>query len=204
MFLLVTGASGAGKSTARRAIASRVADEIESVELHDVVEVPALPTLAWRQQATEAVVRRAIRLEAQGRHLLLSGDPVAPGEVLAAPSADQLSGVAACLLDVNADAQAGRLAGRGDDPTLLPAHLAFADWMRRHARDPRHMPHVLTAGGWEAMHWERWTDIDPTDGRWAVEIIDTSEMPPEAVAAELLAWSGRVLRGRAPVLRVRQ
>ena len=50
VFLLVTGASGAGKSTARQSLA----------------------------------------LQAQGRDLLLAGDPVAAGELIAAPSADQL------------------------------------------------------------------------------------------------------------------
>jgi hypothetical protein len=116
------------------------------VELGDVFEVPRLPTLAWRQQATEAVVQRALQLQAQGRHLLLSGDPVAAGEVIAAPSATRLNGVAVCLLDVSADAQAARLGRRGDDPAPLEHHLAFADWMRGHARDPHHRPHVLSDG----------------------------------------------------------
>jgi energy-coupling factor transporter ATP-binding protein EcfA2 len=92
MFLLVTGASGAGKSTVRRAVARELPPEIECVELHDVISVPRLPTIAWRQQATEAVVGRALELQAKGRHLLLSGDPVAAGEVLAAPSAVALNG----------------------------------------------------------------------------------------------------------------
>jgi hypothetical protein len=78
MFLLVTGASGAGKSTVRRAVAPRLGDAIDCVELGDVVEVPSVPTIAWRQRATEAVVRRALELQAEDRHLLLSGDPVAP------------------------------------------------------------------------------------------------------------------------------
>jgi hypothetical protein len=52
MLLLLTGASGAGKST-------------------------------------ETVVQRALELQGVGRHVLLAGDPVAPGEVIAAPSADK-------------------------------------------------------------------------------------------------------------------
>jgi broad-specificity NMP kinase len=120
MFLLVTGASGAGKSTVRRLVAPDLAPAIECVELHDIVSVPARPDIAWRQRATEAVVRRALDLQADRRHLLLSGDPVAAGEVLAAPSAVALSAVAVCLLDVSPDAQAARLVRRGDDPALLP------------------------------------------------------------------------------------
>lgn len=67
--------------------------------------MPAAPTKAWRQQAAEAVVRRALELQAQGRHLLLAGDSVAAGEVLAAPSADRLDGVTVCLLDVNEEVE---------------------------------------------------------------------------------------------------
>jgi hypothetical protein len=126
MFLLVSGASGAGKSTARRLVADELEPEVECVELHDVVPMPRVPTLAWRQRATEAVVCHALELQhKQGRHLLLAGDPVAAGEVLAAPSADRLDGIAVCLLDVDRDAQASRLAVRGDDPALLVHRVAF-------------------------------------------------------------------------------
>src|SRR6202012_4910936 len=116
MFLLVTGASGAGKSTVRLAVAPKLGDAVECVELGDVVPVPGAPTIAWRQRATEAVVRRALELQADERHLLLSGDRVRGGEVRPAPSADQLDGFAACLLDVNRAAQTERLALRGDGP----------------------------------------------------------------------------------------
>jgi hypothetical protein len=123
----------------------------------------------------EIVVQRAVGLQAEGRHLLLAGDPVAAGEVVAAPSADKLDAIAACLLDVNAETQTARLTQRGDDPRLFDDHRAFADWMRGHARDPRHMPHVLTTNGWEAMRWERLGNLDPSNGGWAVHVIDTSE-----------------------------
>jgi hypothetical protein len=122
--------------------------------------------IAWRQRATEAVVRRALELQAEGRHLLLAGDPVAAGEVLAAPSADRLEGAAVCLLDVSADAQAARLSHRADDPSLLSHRQAFGQWMRGHARDPRHMPHVLSTNGWEAMRWERWSGSDTVNRNW--------------------------------------
>jgi hypothetical protein len=200
MFLLITGASGAGKSMVRRLIAPQLSRGIECVELHDVVRVPPAPTIAWRQRATEAVVRRALHLQAEGRHLLLSGDPVAAGEVLAAPSADRLEGIAVCLLDVSSEIQAERLLVRGDDPALLADHRAFADWMRAHARDPGHMPHVLSTSGWDAMRWERWTGIDPGDGRWAMHRLDTSRLSPEQVAAEVLTWCRGAVTGQAPVM----
>jgi hypothetical protein len=113
MFLLVSGASGAGKSTARRLVAGELEPGVECVELHDVVAMPRAPTLAWRQRATEAVVCHALKLQEDGRHVLLAGDPVAAGEVLAAPSADRLDGIAVCLLDVARDTQAARLVRGG-------------------------------------------------------------------------------------------
>jgi energy-coupling factor transporter ATP-binding protein EcfA2 len=202
MFLLVTGASGAGKSTARRAIADDLSSEVECVELGDVVPVPRHPTLAWRQEATEAVVQRALELQGAGRHLLLSGDPVAAGEVMAAPSAEELNGIADCLLDLTPESQAARLTERGDDPALLVHHRAFSAWMRGHARDPRHMLNVLTTNGWDAMRWERLA-IEPGEDRWSMRVLDTSGLSPAQVAAEVLGWCRDALAGRAPVMRPR-
>jgi hypothetical protein len=202
MFLLVSGASGAGKSTARRLVAAELKPGVKCVELHDVVPMPRLPTLAWRQRATEAVVRHALELQEQGRHLLLAGDPVAAGEVLAAPSADRLDGVVVCLLDVDRASQAARLLARGDDPALLVHHAAFADWMRGHAGDPHHRPEVLKTNGWEQMRWERWSRIHDA-GSWAMHVLDTSSLTADEVAAELLAWCRRALAGQAPAMRVR-
>jgi energy-coupling factor transporter ATP-binding protein EcfA2 len=204
VLLLVTGSSGAGKSTARRLISDELAPDTECIELAHVVTMPPVPTIAWRQQAAETVVRRAVALQAQGRHLLLAGDPVAAGEVVAAPSADELDAIAVCLLDVDADTQAGRLAERGDDPRLLADHQAFAAWMRGHARDPRHMVHVLTTNGWEAMRWERLRDLDPRDGGWAVHVVDTSALTTDQVAEQVLTWCQQALRGSVPLMRVRR
>jgi thymidylate kinase len=202
MFLLLSGASGAGKSTARRLIAGELGGEVECVELGQVVSVPTVPTLAWRQRATEAVVQRALALHAEGRHLLLAGDPVAAGEVVAAPSAAALDAIGVCLLDVSAEAQAARLRRRGDDPGRLGDHRAFADWMRAHARDPRHMPQVLSTNGWEAMCWERLASIDSSSGDWAMHVMDTSNRSKDDVAEQALTWCRRALRGQAPLIRL--
>jgi hypothetical protein len=202
MFLLVSGASGAGKSTVRRRVARQLEPGVECVELHDVVRVPRVPTLAWRQRATEAVVCRALELQEHARHLLLAGDPVAAGEVLAAPSADQLDAIAVCLLDVGRVAQKTRLAARGDDPALLVHHAAFADWMRGHAADPGHRPEVLQTDGWEQMRWERWSRLDEAGG-WAMHVLDTSSLTADAVASGVLAWCRRALTGQAPIMQVR-
>jgi hypothetical protein len=199
VLLLITGAGGAGKSSVRAAIEPELSPLVECVELADVVAVPAAPTPAWRQRATEAVVRRALEQQQSGRHLLLSGDPVAAAEVVAAPSATALDGVAVCLLDVSPEAQACRLAMRGDDPSLLTRHQAFAEWMRRHASDPLHMPHVLSTGGGDEMRWDRLTRLTPS---WRIHRVDTSTMTRQAVAETVLGWCRSVLAGREPVLRL--
>jgi hypothetical protein len=203
MFLLVSGASGAGKSTARRFIAGELElePEVQCVELHDVVPMPEVPTLVWRQQATEAVVCHALELQEEGRHVLLAGDPVAAGEVLAAPSADRLDAIAVCLLDVDRDTQTARLLARGDDPALLVHHVAFADWMREHATDPHYRPEVLKTDGWEQMQWKRWSWLDDTCS-WRMHVLDTSHLTAAAAASELLAWCRRALAGQAPAMRV--
>lgn len=138
MLLLLSGASGAGKSSVR-----------EAIELRHLGAIPTTPDLEWRQRMAERAVLRAKALDEEGRHLLLAGDPVAPGEVLAAPSAP-LVDIAVCLLDIDEKSQRDRLRRRGDPEELLGHHDAFAEWLRHHARDPRHMPHVLSTGGWAA------------------------------------------------------
>jgi hypothetical protein len=201
VLLLVTGAGGAGKSSVRAAIERELRPDVGCVELRDVAAVPLAPTLAWRQRATEAAVRRALELQQSGRHLLLSGDPVAAAEVVAAPSASALTGLAVCLLDVSPEVQASRLAARGDDPSLLGRHQAFAEWMRGHAADPLHAPHVLSTGGWDEMRWDRLTSLRPS---WRTHLIDTSLMTRAAVAGAVLAWCQSVLSGQAPILRIPQ
>jgi energy-coupling factor transporter ATP-binding protein EcfA2 len=99
MFLLITGASGVGKTTVRRLLAPALMPLVECVELTDLVPRPARITKVWRQQTAEVAVRRAIELQASDRHLLLAGDPVPAAEVVAAPSAPELDAIAVCLLD---------------------------------------------------------------------------------------------------------
>ena len=193
MLLLISGASGAGKTSVREAIAGDLAPGVEAVELRHLEPVPAVPDMAWRQRMAERAVARSRVLDAQGRHLLLAGDPVAPGEVLAAPSATSVD-IAVCLLDVAEDTQRERLRRRGDPEELLPRHVAFAAWLRSHARNPAHMPHVLTTGGWEEMVWSRLTTL-----QWQITVIDGSSMSVAEAGRAALQWVRDAISGRAPV-----
>ncbi len=197
MLLLITGASGVGKSTVRATVAPELSPEVECVELLHLTPPPKAMTRVWRQQTTEVAVRRAVELQASGRHLLLAGDPVPAAEVVAAPSASGLDAIAVCLLDATPEAQAERLAARGDHLALLPDHQAFAAWMRRQASDPLHMTHVVSHAGWEEMRWERLEQLAPD---WCMHTIDTTHMTRGGVAEAVLDWCRRALAGDAPTL----
>jgi hypothetical protein len=156
-------------------------------------------TRVWRQQTSEAAVRRAVELQASGRHLLLAGDPVPAVEVVAAPSAPALNAIAVCLLDATPEAQAQRLAARGDPLELLPHHQAFAEWMRNQASDPLHMTHVVTDAGWEQMRWQRLRQLA---AGWDMHKIDTTDMTARQVADAVRDWCRRALAGDAPRMTV--
>jgi hypothetical protein len=201
MFLLLTGASGVGKSTVRALLEPELSSRVRCAELSNLVPIPPHPDLAWRHEATESAVRHALDAQTRGLGFLLAGDPVVPGEVIAAPSADRLDGFAACLLDCRADVQRRRLIGRGDSPATLRDHEAFADWIRGHVRDPQHRPEVITTTGWAAMRWDRWRGIRAGDPCWRFGEIDTTELSPRQVAAEALDWCRRALDGHCENVR---
>jgi hypothetical protein len=201
MLLLVTGASGMGKSTVRTLVEPALAPAVECVELAHVLPLRGVPSLLWRQQATEAAVRRAVELERNGRHLLLAGDPVAAVEAVAAPSAAGLDSIGVCLLDASPQEQARRLEARGDDPALLHHHQAFADWMRLSAQDPLHLPQVVTTDGWDQMRWERLDRLAPA---WHVTVLDTTAMTRAMVATAVLAWCRSTLNGDVRSMQVNE
>ena len=190
MFFLVTGASGAGKSTVRRAIAPALEGRVDCVELGTLGITPEW-SLEWRQRTVEHVVQVALEAVRHGRHFLLCGDPVPPGEVVAAPSGHLVGRVDVCLLDVAPHAQRARLLARGDDPDLLPLHVGFAEWMRHHVEDPNYRPEVITDRGWRDMRWDRW--VGRSEPPWTLHVVDTTDLPPRAVAHQALQWITRRL-----------
>jgi hypothetical protein len=187
MLLLITGASGMGKTTVRNVVAAQFADQLEAAELAEVAGPPEW-SLRWRHQAVEKAVQRAVQAQRHGKHFLLCGDPVPPAELFAAPSVNQLESIAVCLLDASEDSQRMRLIKRGDDPALIPHHIAFAAWMREHVTNPRHRLDVIRQGGWERMQWERSLAAMEQQELWMSHRIDTTERNPKEVAKLVTIW----------------
>ncbi|MBL9127347.1 MAG: hypothetical protein JNL97_06860 [Verrucomicrobiales bacterium] len=192
MLFLVTGASGVGKSTVRRLIAPLFEDVLDVVELGMLGSDPKWD-IAWRHRMVERAVRRALAARSEGRHFLLCGDPVPPGEVWAAPSADRLDGLHVCLLDAGEKAQIARLSERGDDSKYVRHHVAFAEWMRHHVLDHRHRPEVITGNAWPEMRWERWVGSAEARPPWSSHVIETSALRPKEVADLVARWLRQLL-----------
>lgn len=201
MLLSVTGASGSGKSTVLPVLVKMLeAEAVVCVEF-DSVGVPSGADTSWRHGVTEQWVQRAVAQQRQGRHLLLCGQ-VPVGELLAAPSASRLDGVAACLLHCSPEVRRQRLIGSGKRPDSLDDHLAFGEWFIQHMTDPTHDPEVIRVPGVLPMRWDRWADWQQGDLRWSFEIIETDVLTPEDVAARVVAWARETLRGARSVIRV--
>lgn len=135
MFLTVAGSSCSGKTTVARACA-----EMNGLVVHDFDEigVPAGADTAWRQRSLENWIRRALRYQADGLDVLLTGQSPL-GEVLACPSAIELNGIAACLLDVDDQVRWRRLEDRGPgrwDEEDKRSFIGWARWHRGHAAEP--------------------------------------------------------------------
>jgi hypothetical protein len=195
VLLSLTGASGAGKSMALDAMVAAFDGQRVSCVEFDSVGVPPGADTAWRHGVLERWVRRAVEEQRKGRHFVLCGQ-VPVGELLAAPSADALDGIAACLLHCSPEVRRERLPARGEDPAALHDHLAFGEWFLRHTLDPTYRPDVIRVPGDGPMCWERWEDWKPGDARWAFEVIDTDSLSREQTAQRAVAWGRDTLAGR--------
>ena len=188
MLLMLTGASGVGKSTTLEALRTHEWDaEVECAEF-DSIGVPAGADTAWRHGAIEEWVQRGVATDEAGGHLLLCGQ-VPVGELLAAPSADRLGGIAVCMLHCSPEVRRARLLARGEAEDGLIHHLRFGEWFLQHSVDPTHAPEVIRVESPVAMRWERWQDWAPGDPRWSPTIIDTDGMPRPEVADRVVAWA---------------
>jgi energy-coupling factor transporter ATP-binding protein EcfA2 len=200
MLLSLTGASGVGKSTTLDALTAAFRDEPVTCVEFDSIGVPADADTAWRHGMVEHWVRRAVCEQAAGRHLVLCGQ-VPVGELLAAPSAEELDAVACLLLHCSQGVRRARLTERADaGPNRMDDHLAFGEWFYRHTVDPTYMPHVIRVESGVGMRWERWSDWAAGDERWRFDILDTYALDREQAAERVVAWARDALAGKRPVL----
>ena len=184
MFFLLTGAAASGKSTYARLLA----DHLAGVECHDADEMVAEDS-DTRCAQLEVWVRRALEAQQRGYDFLLTThSPL--GELLAAPSAPGLDGIAACLLDCSDSVRLARIHARGIDPRWPPCEATFnwAAWHRRHARDPRWQPQVVDRNGPPTHRYDRWRTWTDDDPRWQVYVLDTSALTPSQTLPMLLEW----------------
>jgi hypothetical protein len=192
LLLLLSGASGAGKSSVLAELtATDWGQPVECAEF-DSVGVPQGADTAWRHCVIERWVRHAMTLQAAGAHLLLCGQ-VPLGELLVAPSIDQVDGVEVCVLHCSPDVRSARLRGRGEPEDTLVHHVRFGEWFLGHTRDPAHSPEVIRVETSTAMRWERWADWTQGDPRWRAHLIDTDTLTPAEVADQVAAWAQEAL-----------
>ncbi|NNN31006.1 hypothetical protein HLK59_11610 [Streptomyces sp. S3(2020)] len=188
MLLKLTGSSCSGKTTLAYVAAARMG----KIAVHDFDElgVPEDADRHWRHRMTEMWVQRALAYQDRGIDLLLTGQSPL-GEVLAAPSAPLLDGIAVCLVDVADPVRRTRLAERDAgrwDSQAIDAFLGWAEWHRKHAVDPSHRRDVIIEGSWPEMVWSRWTEWNAGDPRWQTQLLDTTGQPVVESAGWVEQW----------------
>jgi hypothetical protein len=189
MFFVLSGSSGSGKTTLARAISGRV----PRLRVHELGEIADEPwsrdrsTVWWRRDLTEKWLQLAIELDEGGEDLLLTEGVL--GEVLAAPSAERVSGIAACLVDCDDDERTRRIIARGElDSVELQHFVNWSVWLRGHAADPQYWAGPIRQDGDTTWHWHRWEQWRAEDPRWSVHRIDTTNEPIERSADRLVEW----------------
>jgi hypothetical protein len=195
MFFLISGSAASGKTT----FAQLLPDHLEKVVCHDADEKPAADAYT-RCANLELWVCQALEAQQQGQDFLLTGhSPL--GELLACPSAPQLNGIAACLLDCADHVRIARMRARGIDPRWPPTQdtLGWASWHRMHARESQWEPRVIEGNGPATHRYDRWRGWAQDDPRWQIFILDTTLLTVKQTLEPLLGWVQRE-RARSSLL----
>lgn len=185
MLFFITGANGVGKTACLPLLARQLPD----FTIHDFADmgVPANPDAHWRQETTELWMQTYIeKHQPQGQHMVVSGEAIF-GEILCAPSIDQVDAFHTCLLDCDDVTRVDRLRARGTYGPNMQI-LCWAAYLRVHAVDPSWCPEVIQSSEPSIMRWERWTKRQRGDAVWRQEVIDTSRLTLEELAAEIAKW----------------
>jgi hypothetical protein len=210
VLLVLGGSSGAGKTAIRRFLSKSESGLIAGLSLrtHDFDEngVPADADTNWRQKTGELWIQQALVYERERVDLLLSAN-LPLGEILAAPTAPELDGIAVCLIDCDDRARVQRLRARSDASYTdgrIWDFVLFAAWQRLHHADPAWMPQLITSHSSE-MSWDRWASWTSEDPRWSVPTFDTSNETVEASASRVAEWIRAQIQlrdeGRLPLQR---
>ncbi|MCA9688490.1 MAG: hypothetical protein KC636_02705 [Myxococcales bacterium] len=195
MLMLLSGASGSGKSMCVAALR----DRWPAVRVREDDEL--LATGKRRVEIVEALVAEAAADARAGRSTLLATQ--APlGELLAAPSAIEHAAIAACLLDCHDVERLRRVRARqpDDHARFNQHHLNWAAFHRVHAVDSRWQQDVIT-GQDPSLRCDRWSAWRSGDPRWRVRVIDTTGAGQDEVVAAVAAWVEGLLAApeRAPL-----
>lgn len=184
MFLLVTGAAAAGKSTVAKNLSSR----FNNLVCHDADEMK-IKDEYMRCQQLEEWIQLALNHQRESQDFLLtSHSPL--GELLACPSARKLAGISACLLDCSDPIRIQRMRKRGIDPRWPPTQdvLNWASWHRMHAWDPQWEQHVIIRNGPPNHSYDCWIHWQQTDKIWQVNVMDTTTLDVELTLDRVTAW----------------
>jgi len=184
MMFFVTGANGSGKSASLRGLKTAVPDVIWYD--FDDVGVPLNASTFWRQESTEYWISKGLEHQSEGSDVGICGHAIL-GEILGAPSAPKLEGIAVCFLDCDDVTRIDRLRSRGTHGATQDT-LNWAAWQRFHAVDPQWRQDVIRDDSWPQVCWDRWEKWRKGDPRWRVTVINTTELTIEAVVSAIADW----------------
>jgi hypothetical protein len=194
MLFLIMGASGSGKSSSLTGLKQQ-RPEIDWRDFDDVPKHPA--STAERQVTTEYWLKVATANQAKGLSTGIAGTIVL-GEVLACPSASEIEGVHALLLDCADVVRIDRIRARdGSDASCASQDmLCWAAWLRMHASDPQWRQDVIQSQGALDMDWKSWSSWNKDDTRWKVQVLDNSSLSVGETTSFLAAWTNERLISR--------
>jgi hypothetical protein len=203
VLFLLSGSSGSGKTTLTRSLPARVPDLVVH-EIGDRAE-PWDGTRAWRRRLTEQWIERAVEYQRDGLDTVLTEGVL--GELLAAPSATSLDGIAACLVDCSDDERLRRIRERPGansfDDKRLWDFVVWGVWLRFHTRDPQTFAGPIRGDGDMTWAWSRWETWQAGDPRWSTFHLDTTARSIDDSADALGRWIAEQRRlrddGRLPL-----